>query len=205
MTKQVQRRGDLMMKTTRRHNLHSLIAVALICALTVAAHAADNKKEKEQKEVRAMAQDTLQRLYKADPKAKVALEGAAGYAAFANMGVKILVAGSGKGQGIAVNNKSKKETFMKMLELQAGLGFGVKKFRVVFVFDNDKAFDSFVNSGWQFGGQSTAALKTEDKGGAMAGAASVSDGVWMYQLTDKGVAVEITAKSTKYYKDDDLN
>jgi len=205
MTKQVQRRGDMMMKTTRRHNLHSLIAIALICALTVAAHAADGKKENEQKEVRATAQDTLQRLYKADPKAKAALEGAAGYAAFANMGVKILVAGSGKGQGIAVNNKSKKETFMKMLELQAGLGFGVKKFRVVFVFDNDKAFDSFVNSGWQFGGQSTAALKTEDKGGAMAGAASVSDGVWMYQLTDKGVAVEITAKSTKYYKDDDLN
>jgi hypothetical protein len=27
----------------------------------------------------------------------------------------------------------------------------------------------------------------------------------MYQLTDKGVALEITAKSTKYYKDDDLN
>src|SRR5258705_2322851 len=83
MTKQVQRRGDMMMKTTRRVNLHSLIAVALVCALTVAAHAADDKKEKEQKDVRAMAQDTLQRLYKADPKAKAALEGAAGYAAFA--------------------------------------------------------------------------------------------------------------------------
>ncbi|MGC1650408.1 MAG: hypothetical protein WA741_31680 [Candidatus Sulfotelmatobacter sp.] len=39
----------------------------------------------------------------------------------------------------------------------------------------------------------------------MAGAASVSDGVWMYQLTDKGLAGEITAKSTKYYKGDDLN
>jgi hypothetical protein len=39
----------------------------------------------------------------------------------------------------------------------------------------------------------------------MAGAVSVSDGVWMYQLTDKGVAAEITAKGTKYYKDDDLN
>jgi hypothetical protein len=36
-------------------------------------------------------------------------------------------------------------------------------------------------------------------------AASVSDGVWMYQLTEKGLAVEITATSTKYYKDDDLN
>jgi lipid-binding SYLF domain-containing protein len=121
------------------------------------------------------------------------------------MGVKILVAGSGKGQGIAVNNKSKSETFMKMLELQAGLGFGVKKFRVIFVFDNEKALNSFVNSGWEFGGQSTVAAKAGDKGVAMAGAVSVSDGVWMYQLTDKGVAVEITAKSTKYYKDDDLN
>ena len=94
---------------------------------------------------------------------------------------------------------------MKMLELQAGLGFGVKKFRVVFVFDNEKVFNEFVNSGWQLGGQSTAAAKTAGRGTAMAGAASVSDGVWMYQLTDKGLAAEITAKATKDYEDEDLN
>lgn len=75
-----------------------------------------------------------------------------GYAVFSNLGVKILLAGSGSGKGIAVNNKSKKETFMKMLQVQAGLGIGVKKFRVVFVFDNEKALDSFVNAGWQLGG-----------------------------------------------------
>jgi lipid-binding SYLF domain-containing protein len=190
------------MKTTRRN---SLIAVALVCALALAAHADDNEKAKKQREVRKMAHDTLHRLYKADPKAKAAIEGAAGYAVFSNLGIKILVAGSGNGKGIAVNNKSKNETFMKMLELQAGLGFGVKKFQVVFVFDNEKALNNFVSSGWEFGGQSTAALKTENMGGAMAGAASVSDGVWMYQLTEKGLALEITAKSTKYYKDDDLN
>ena len=94
---------------------------------------------------------------------------------------------------------------MKMLEAQAGLGMGVDKFRVVFVFDNEKAFDSFVNSGWEFGGQSTVAAKTEDQCGAMAGSVAVSDGVWMYQLTDKGLAVEISATGTKYYKNDDLN
>jgi lipid-binding SYLF domain-containing protein len=193
---------DTKMRSTRKA---SLTAFALVCAFAVAAHADDDKKVKEQKEVRKMAQDTLQRLYKADPKAKPAVEKAAGYAVFSNMGVKILLAGSGKGQGIAVDNKSKNETFMKMVELQAGLGMGVKKFRVIFVFDNQKALNSFVNSGWEFGGQTTAAAKTGDKGGSMSGAASVSDGVWMYQLTDKGLAAEITAKSTKYYKDDDLN
>jgi hypothetical protein len=83
------------------------------------------------------------------------------------MGVNILIAGSEKGKGVVVNNKSKNETFMKMLELRAGLGFGAKKFRVVFVFDNEKAFNGFANSGWEFGGQSKAAAKTGDKGGAM--------------------------------------
>ena len=191
--------------TSRGTAILKVIFFTLVCSLAIVAHAADDKKAEEQKAVRKMAQDTLQRLYKAEPKAKGAVQGAAGYAVFSNTGVKILMLGSGKGEGLAVNKKSKAETFMKVVELQAGLGFGVKKFSVIFVFDNDTAFNSFVNSGWEFGGQTTAAATTGDKGGALAGAASVSPGVYMYQLTDKGVAVEITAKGTKYYKDDDLN
>ncbi len=181
-----------------------LILFALACALALPAHAAETETEKQQ-QIRDMAQETLQLLYKADPMAKAAVKHASGYAVFSDLGVKILFAGSGKGKGIAVNNRTKKETFMKMFEVQAGLGMGAEKFRVVFLFDSQRAFDSFVNSGWEFGGQSTAAAKAGDKGGAIAGAVSVSDGVWMYQLTDKGVAVEISATGTKYYKDDDLN
>jgi lipid-binding SYLF domain-containing protein len=184
---------------------HYLLAAGMFCLLAISARATDSKVEQKQIEIREMAQDTLQRLYKANPKTRAAIKHASGYAVFSNLGVKILVAGSGNGRGLAVDNKSKQETFMKMLEVQAGLGMGVKKFRVIFIFDNHSAFNSFVNSGWQFGGQSTAAAKVGDAGGSLAGAVSVSDGVWMYQLTDKGLALEITAKGTKYYKDDDLN
>jgi lipid-binding SYLF domain-containing protein len=187
----------------KSQNKYLVLATAVACAVALATQAAESDKEKQQKEIRNMAQDTLHQLYKAEPKTKAAVSHAAGYAVFSNMGVKILLAGSGNGKGIAV--KTKQETFMKMLQVQAGLGVGVKRFRVVFVFDNEKALDSFVNSGWQLGGQSTAAAKTGDKGGSMAGAASVSEGVWMYQLTDKGLAVEISATGTKYYKDGDLN
>jgi lipid-binding SYLF domain-containing protein len=189
----------------KRQNKYLVLGTAMACALALAAHAAESDKEKQQKEIRNMAQDTLHQLYKAEPKTKAALTHAAGYAVFSNLGVKILLAGSGNGKGIAVNNKTKQETFMKMLQVQAGLGVGVKKFRVVFVFENEKVLDSFVNSGWQLGGQSTAAAKSGDKGGSLAGAASVSEGVWMYQLTDKGLAAEISATGTKYYKDSDLN
>jgi len=185
----------------------SRLLIALVCLIGVAAYADDEQeKEKERTEIRQMSQDTLARLYKAQPSAKAAVEKAHGYAVFSNTGIKILFGGSGKGAGVAIQNRNKAETFMKMLEIQAGLGMGVKKFRVIFVFDTEKAFNGFVNSGWEFGGQTSAAAKTSpEKGGSMEGVASVSDGVWMYQMTDKGLALELTGKGTKYSKNDDLN
>jgi lipid-binding SYLF domain-containing protein len=162
-------------------------------------------KEQNRAEVRKMANDTLSRLYKIQPSARKAVGNATGYAVFSNFGMKIFFAGGGSGKGIAVNNKTKKETFMKMVEVQAGLGLGVKKFRLVWVFENQKVLDQFINSGWEFGGQATAAAQASGQGGAFAGAMSVSPGVWLYQLTDDGLALELTAKGTKYYKDDELN
>ena len=152
-----------------------------------------------------MAKETPARLYKTKPSAKSAIQKAAGYGVFSNFGMKIFIAGGGKGQGLVVDNTTKKETFMKMVEVQGGLGMGIKRFRVVFVFEASDALDRFVNSGWELGGQGTAAATTGTAGAAFAGAMSVAPGIWMYQLTDKGLALELTAKGTKYYKDSDLN
>jgi len=162
-------------------------------------------KDQQRADLRKMATETLSRLYEIQPSAKKAIEKAAGYAVFSNFGMKIFLAGGGSGKGMAVNNANKKETFMKMLEIQAGLGIGVKKFRLVWVFENQKTLNQFINSGWELGGQATAAAKLSDQGGAFAGAMSVSPGVWLYQLTDEGLALELTAKGTKYYKAKDLN
>jgi len=161
--------------------------------------------QQEQADIRKMVDETIDRLYKFQPGAKSAISKSAGYAVFNNFGTKILVVGGGTGKGILFDKKNDKEVFMKMIEAQAGLGMGVKKFSVIFVFDKQSNVDAFVNSGWEFGGQATAAAKLGEEGGAFAGAMSVSPGVWMYQLTDDGLAVELTGKGTKYYKDDDLN
>jgi hypothetical protein len=52
--------------------------------------------------------------------------------------------------------------------------------------------------------QTSVAAKAGDTGAAFQGAISVSPGVSVYQLTESGLALELTAKGTKYYKDDDL-
>ena len=185
-------------------------AIALVLALLLSpalAFAADknDKAEKERQDIQKMEKDVLARLYAAQPAAKGTIEKAAGYAVFSNFGMKILVAGSGSGKGVAVDRKTGQRTYMRMGELQAGIGIGVKKFQVVFVFESADKLNAFINQGWEFGGQTTAAATTGDQGAAMAGAMSVQPGVWMYQLTDKGLAVEATVKGTKYWKDSDLN
>ena len=183
---------------------------ALVLGVAAAAAApavviAKDDKEKERAEIRKAGNDALAAVYKVQPSARKAVESSAGYAAFSNFGMKLLVAGSGTGKGIAVNNKTKATTYMRMAEVQAGLGFGVKKFQLLWVFETQEAFDKFVNSGWEIGGQATASAKTGAKGAAYQGAVSVSPGVWLYQVTGDSLALELTAKGTKYYKDSDLN
>jgi lipid-binding SYLF domain-containing protein len=186
-----------------------IISITLLLSFTVTAVPlwADSKEEikQEKADIRDMTKETLARLYKLKPSAKKAVSNSAGYAVFRNFGLKIFVAGTGTGKGIIIDNKTQKETFMKMVELQAGIGIGIKKFRLVWVFENHKDVTEFMNSGWEFGGQTSAAAKLSDEGGAFAGAMSVSPGIWLYQLTDDGLALELTGKGTKYYKDDDLN
>ena len=181
----------------------------LISFITVSSPllAAATKEQIEQQrvDIKKMADLTLKRLYATQPSAKSAIQKAAGYAVFSNFGMKILFAGGGSGKGIAVKNKSGQTTFMKMIEVQAGFGMGVKKFRLIWVFENQADLDGFINSGWEVGGQGTAAAQASGEGGALAGAMSIKPGVWLYQLTDDGLALELTAKGTKYYKDDTLN
>lgn len=184
-----------------RVKLLLLPALILVSALTIVA----KSKEEKQAEARKKADQVLARLYKAKPTAQGAIKAAAGYAVFSNTGMKILMAGGGKGRGIAVDNVTQKVVYMKMREIQAGLGMGVKKFSTIFIFETKEKLEEFTNSGWEFGAQSTAAAKTSDGGGSLEGAVAVSPGVWMYQLTDKGLALELTGKGTRYSKDDELN
>lgn len=189
----------------RHRSIPRRFALVALLFAAFAGIASAATKEEQQRALRAMASETLTQLYRYQPEARGVIERAAGYAVFSNFGMKLLVAGTGKGQGVAVNNKTGKETFMKMLEVQAGLGFGLKKFRLVWVFENQAAFDKFVATGRELGGQASFTAKAAGKGGGVAGAASVDEGVWLYQLNDKGLAAEITVKASKYYKDAELN
>jgi lipid-binding SYLF domain-containing protein len=159
----------------------------------------------ERYRIREVGQESLSTLYEIQPGARYVIENAAGYGVFSTFGIKIFFAGGGTGKGFVHNNRTKRYTYMRMVQVQGGLGFGASKDRVIWVFETQKALTDFVSSGWDFGAKAQAAAMVQDTGGMFSGAISVAPGVYIYRLTETGLAAELTVSGTKYFKDPELN
>ncbi len=161
--------------------------------------------EDQRADIRAMANETLAQIYQQYPDSRSRIERAAGYAVFSNFGFKVLFMGSATGEGVAVSHATRRETFMRMVELQPGYGFGVQQFRLVFVFETPQAFDQFVQSGWEFGANAMASAQTRTQQMGNQLGTMVSPGMLMYQISEQGAIVGVSITGAKYYQDPNLN
>ncbi len=187
-----------------------LLLVAALLPMSVNAGLFNKDSAEEQRaEVQEIREKTLARLYKEKPETEEMIAKAEGYAVFSNTGINLLLVSTANGKGLAHDNKSGKDIYMNMFSAGGGLGAGIKKFSAVFVFHDRSAFEQFVDTGWNFTGQADAAATTdaeeEAEAGALETAVGLSEGVSVYQLTEKGLALQVTLQGTKYWKDDDLN
>src|SRR5690349_16637112 len=121
--------------------------VIVVILLTAGFAAAKDSTEQTREKTRKMADQNLQELYKLQPTAQGDIQKAAGYAVVNNMGTNLLLLSTARGSGIVVDSRTKQQTFMKMISGGAGLGIGVKDYRVIFMFENSKALAHFHNSG----------------------------------------------------------
>ena len=158
------------------------------------------KKEAKQNEVWAVSNGARAQLLKDNPKAKELFDKAYGWAAFDNLKLGFFFSGGG-GKGVAVNKKTGHKTYMEMGTAGFGLSFGGKKYQVVFLFQDSKTFNSFVNEGWQATAEASATAGKEGSGSQT----NFVNGVAVYQLDTKGLMASADISGTKYSKDDDLN
>lgn len=189
------------MSTIRLPFLSSLVLALCVMSFGVSADSVDEKRQK----TREMHNEVLERLYNDRPETRAEIENSVGYAVFTNLGVNVVFISGGGGKGVAYDQKTGKETFMKMGTAGIGLGLGIKDFRAVFVFHDEKAFSDFVEKGWDFSGEADAAASSGDKGGELSGASTLSRKVNVYQFTEAGLALQATLRGTKYWKDKKLN
>lgn len=191
----------------------SLVVILVLFGVS-STYAQDEKEAKKQKKIEKTRKqfdqnrnDALKEVYKAYPEAKAQMGRSYAYAAFANTGVNLFVLASGNGGGKSKNLKTGEEYYVKMLSYGAGVGIGFKKYFAVFLFADKAAYDNFLESGWSADGQADATADSgkEGEGGSVAVGMNVSRGVTLFQVADKGLAVQATVQGTKYLLSDELN
>ena len=185
--------------------LHRLIATGMLMLSLAAGSAfAQSDKAKKQAEVRKVAQSSLERFYKAEPKLKAAVGKAPGYAVITSYGFTFLLGGSG-GKGLVHNAKTKKDTFMDMAQVSAGLQIGGGEYETLIVFKTAKAMEGFVNKGWEFAGGGGAGAGAAGKtAGGVSGEQVIADALY-YTLTKNGLQAGGAVDGTKFWKDKELN
>ena len=149
--------------------MNRLLILALTLALATSAQAwpfgpkGDSNTEKKAN-IHKQRDEMLAQLYATNPDMKRVLKQAAGFATFKQTSVNLLLLATANGYGVVVDNKARKETFMRMGSLGGGIGAGVKDVRVIFVFHDAQVMKRFIEEGWQFGGQADAAAKYQETG-----------------------------------------
>ena len=180
-----------------------LALTLLLCMFTTPAFAASVAEQRRQ--INELHDKTLQKLYAKYPHARRVIGNCYAYATLSNSGVKILFVGSSQGRGLAYNNQTGETVYLRMNELSAGLGLGAKEYNLVFLLNTRDAWENFIAGKTRFGAGAQASADDGYSGGTIEGAEYVAPGVWVFQMTTKGLALEATLKGTKIYKDKKLN
>ena len=158
------------------------------------------KQDSKKAKINETADEALQQLFSERPKSKDLYDKAYGYAVFDNLKLAWGFSGGG-GNGVAVNKKTGKPTYMKMGTVGVGIGLGVNKYQVVFLFQDEQTFNNFVEKGWQADAGATAAAGKH----AVEAKTDFVNGMALYQLTEKGLMANADIAGTKYWKNKKLN
>ena len=184
-----------------------LALTLLLCMFisTTAFAASKDSKAEQRWQVDQLSAKTLQKLYAKYPDAERVIADCYAYATLSNSGVKVLFIGSSHGRGLAVNNQTGEKVYLRMKELSAGLGLGAKEYNLIFLLNTQEAWENFIAGKTRFGASAEASANDGVSGGSIEGAEYVAPGVWVFQMTTKGLTLEATLKGTKIYKDKKLN
>lgn len=171
-----------------------LFALILMTASTVlAAKSVDEQRA----ELNEMREKILDRMYKKYPDSKSAVENSYGYCTISASGVKLGFWGDDHGRGMVVNNETGEKIYVKMKEVSLGINFGAKEYDLLFIIQNQEAWKSFNSGNIKFGTETSAQASDGVSGGTFANATIIANGVWVYQLDKKGLAVELTFKGAR--------
>ena len=181
------------------------VALTVLLCLVTASTALAKSADEQRTEINALHDKALKNLYAKFPNANRVISKCYAYATLSNTGIKLGIFGDAHGRGVAINNDTGERVYLKMAEQSSGIGLGVKEYDLIFVINSREAWDGFLAGKIRFAANADAAATDGETGKSIEGAAYVAPGVWVYQLSTKGVAAEMTLKGMKIWRDKKLS
>ena len=172
-----------------------LFALVLMTASTV--FAAKKTPDQLRAELNNMSVQVIERVSQKYPSAPRAVKSAYGYCTISASGVKWGFYGDDHGRGVAVNNQTGERIYVKMKEVSLGLNFGAKEYDLLFLIANKEAWDRFISGNIKFGSEVSAQASDGINGDTFADATIIANGIWVYQLDKKGLAIEMSFKGAR--------
>ncbi|QJR14947.1 hypothetical protein [Usitatibacter palustris] len=183
-----------------------LLIASLAVFLASCATGAGDSVDKRRDALRKIHDETLVEFYKTKPEIKAELEAAVGYGVFDGSQVNVVLFVGSLGAGVLVDNKDKKETFMKLARAGTGPGVGYKSYRQLLVFKDRTLFDAFRTVGADVGASADATMKTKATGGvSLDGSVSFNPLLSVYQYTERGALLQANWGGVAYLPDEELN
>ena len=173
------------------------ILVMAFVLITASSVALAKSNDELRAELNQMSTAVLERMAKKYPETERAVQNAYAYSTISSSSVKLGFWGTDRGRGVAVNNETGERIYVKMREVTVGLNIGAKEYDLLFIITNKEAWDSFVSGNIKFGTEVTAAANDGVNGDSFANAHIIANGVWVYQLDKKGLALELTFKGAR--------
>ena len=175
-----------------------LVLLTLVClfatsAVTFAKESPDELRSKLDK----MSVEVLNKMYAKYPESKSAVKNAYAYCTISSSSVNWGFLGSDRGRGLAYNQNTGKKIYVKMSEVKLGLSVGAKEYDLLFIIQNQSAWDRFISGSIKFGSEVSAQATDGVKGGTFTNATVIANGVWVYQLDKKGMAAELSFKGAQ--------
>ena len=151
-------------------------------------------------QILTMADKALARLYAENPAVRKEIEQAAGYGVFDITAINAVLLVGARGPGVIFDNKTRKPTFMQSIRAGTGPGLGYQELYQIFVFKSREALDQF-KVGDKVGGDLMASTTV----GTTAVQISANPYINVYQLSEKGYALQANYGGAVYVVDPNLN
>ena len=180
-----------------KKRFYQLILFALVLMTASTVFAAKKSPEEIRAKLDEMSGQVLERMYEKYPSSEKAVELSYAYCTISASGVKWGFWGDDHGRGVAVNSQTGERIYMKMKEVSLGVNFGAKEYDLLFVIVNKEAWDRFISGNIKFGAEVSAQASDGVSGATFADATIIANGVWVYQLDKKGLAVEFSLKGAR--------